>query len=353
MLSELARNPGSNPTATAIGVAFIAILLLLVIVSLLAWVLPGSSGPRSKQPVKRKAAPAPVAPPSKARVLAERLAATVLVVAAVGVFYGVTSTSSFCGTTCHGMAARNESWTKSSHTAVACVRCHEGVPVVSAVSALFTRSHSVYAQVTGQVAPGGSSVPASRCLGCHAAIEHGVVVSKTGLAMSHEQVIAQGSTCDDCHGQQGHTTKNTRPTMASCLRCHDGTKASAACVTCHRTVAQSIAGVITDTRFGKVRLANKPTCEGCHAQTSCDNCHGIRMPHPDNFADPKLHARPAAFSGKDKVCYRCHTFQDCEKCHQPFGSHVPDWEHAHQTYPRNTSWCAGCHKTPYFCSVCH
>jgi hypothetical protein len=195
-------------------------------------------------------------------------------------------------------------------------------------------------------------VPSSRCLGCHSGILTSVVVSKSGLAMAHEQVIAKGSTCDDCHGSQGHEKKGVGPTMASCLRCHDGKTASAACTTCHRKPAQSITGV-GDTGYGKVRLPNKPTCEGCHSQDTCDTCHGIRMPHPDNFADPKLHARLAAFGGKNKVCYRCHTFSDCDPCHLPFNAHVLDWQHVHAKSPRDGLWCRGCHKTKDMCALCH
>ncbi|MDO8915860.1 MAG: hypothetical protein Q7W16_07250 [Coriobacteriia bacterium] len=346
VLLAMIQDPAKNPTAAAVGIGIILVAFLLVGAALLAWALPRRETTSDDR--RAGADDSPGADPRMPRLWA--ILATVIALAALWSGWAVTSDSAFCGRACHAMASPYTTWRASSHSATPCVRCHEGRSVLSVPAALSTRAYSLVAQITSRSPEGRSAIPAARCLECHSEITTKVLVSDRGVMMSHRQAIAGGATCDDCHGSQGHETTQRAPSMADCLRCHDGTKASAACLTCHR---KPLGGLTDNDRFGKGRSPMAVTCGGCHSQAKCDACHGLRMPHPADYADPRRHARPAAFAGKGRLCYRCHAPSDCNDCHKPFTAHVRGWERTHRKYPRDTTWCRGCHDTKDMCGLCH
>lgn len=97
------------------------------------------------------------------------------------------------------------------------------------------------------------------------------------------------------------------------------------------------------------------SCQTCHKQEFCSNCHGTEMPHPQNFVS--IHVREAR---KDlALCQRCHTWNEpeCRQCHSKRPpSHTPDFR---QTHPQRISdggiscqvchgrnACMDCHKLP-------
>jgi hypothetical protein len=351
MLRALLDNPASNPTAIIMGIVIVVLALLLIVVILLLWALPRAGAPVDATATPPRTSKQRRVASARQRIIGAVLTWTMLLGSLIAA-YAVTSDVAYCGTVCHAMGPHSDSWRASSHSAVPCVRCHEGQPVLSIPSAVLSRARSLVSQATRSASGGRSSIPSARCLECHADIARQVKVSKRGVAMAHEQVIAAGAACDDCHGVQGHDKAGTRPAMSSCLRCHDDKTAPATCKTCHRTSTAALLEP-SGTTFGKVELPGKPTCGGCHPQTSCDECHGLRMPHPAGYANPKLHARPAAFEGKYKLCYRCHVFADCSECHMAFEAHGNDWRNRHKTYPRTTTWCLPCHNNTQMCVLCH
>ena len=97
------------------------------------------------------------------------------------------------------------------------------------------------------------------------------------------------------------------------------------------------------------------SCQVCHAQRFCENCHGTEMPHPQNFVN--VHVREAR---KDMaLCQRCHTWDEhgCRQCHSKRPpSHTPDFRKTHSQriadggmscqvcHGRNA--CLDCHKLP-------
>lgn len=312
MLRTLIANPSTNPSATALGIGIVVLGLLLVIFTLLAWAMPAD---RKRVVARQAPAPDPEAPLPRSRVLLGVLAIGIAAIALAS-GYATTSQSSFCTDVCHSMAGAGQSWSASVHARVACVRCHEGLPVLSGGQALVLRTRNILAEVGGLKIAGTDAVPASRCLSCHSSVSRGVLVDADGLAMSHREVLAGGMACDDCHGTQGHAKAARTITMSVCARCHDGASASAACKTCHRKDPDGLIHPVDDS-FGKVALPEKPTCGGCHSQVACDDCHGLRLPHPAGFRDPVVHARVGR--GKSDVCRRCHTDEQCRECHRRIG----------------------------------
>jgi len=183
-------------------------------------------------------------------------------------------------------------------------------------------------------------------------------VEARGLRVVHGHFTDDGVDCARCHVRVGHAPSSgvRQGSMSECLRCHDGTTASAACATCHIDDVGYTA--LEDRSFGPVRLP-KATCGGCHQEETCDACHGLRMPHPEDYADPHLHAAAGAFSGREDLCYRCHTPRDCGACHGTLvlegGGHALNWRSAHRQYSfaDGNGYCLACHKTQDFCRVCH
>jgi len=98
-------------------------------------------------------------------------------------------------------------------------------------------------------------------------------------------------------------------------------------------------------------------CNTCHAEKFCTDCHGLPMPHPEDFM--KSHGTLGKKS--PKTCSRCHgnaiTF--CDECHHGSSMNVPyvagdKWgtEHPKTVTRVGASICFNCHN-PTFCANCH
>lgn len=361
-LQLLLKDPTSNLVAAALGVSIVALLLLILVLGLMYFALhPGpDAGPGKKRKVRRrKPTPEQLEAREQARLRAKRTSRLIVVfglLLAWVALYSATSSQQYCTRTCHQMAEVADGHKASTHARVSCVRCHEGTLGVSLVTASASRVHSILQQ-GGLADSNERTVSPSRCLACHEGIASRRVIGRSAVAMSHREPLAAGASCTDCHGAQGHTEEGYAAGMQICLRCHDGKKASAKCETCHPQGAEASIVVHKQTFGSPVQLPERPTCGGCHSQTKCDQCHGLRMPHPSPFSDPLAHARLAAFEGKERICYRCHTFTDCADCHQQFTGHGIDvnWKQEHKAYKHSDgdTYCLWCHETKNFCDVCH
>lgn len=129
----------------------------------------------------------------------------------------------------------------------------------------------------------------------------------------------------------------------------------------------------------KAALESIETCANCHAQTSCQSCHGtggplvvasLPTPPPGSptgvqiaAVQPPFHTPdwvrqhgPAAATGLPN-CAACHTEGYCLNCHDGPAKNTfhPDnfvLQHGAEAYTERTE-CAGCHSTEVFCRTCH
>lgn len=357
-LRMLVQDPTSNLVAAAVGVSIVALVLLILVLGLLYFAVT----PHAQQPVKRRRRrPTPEEIAAK-ELRQKRARRTFWIVVISGLLLStvsllaVTSSNRFCASTCHEMTSSSDSWKTSTHAKVSCVRCHEGTLPGAVITGPSSRIASTYYAISGASAA-GVAVPSTRCISCHREILEKTVTGQQAVAMSHKEPLAAGATCGDCHALQGHTKSHLSVGMSACLRCHDGKTASVDCKVCHPSGAEASISAPLEEIGNMVTLPVKPSCEGCHSQTTCDNCHGVRMPHPEDFDEPQQHARLAAFEGKQRVCFRCHAESDCGECHQSWTAHGADinWKakHAEYTTADGSGYCVWCHKTKDFCSVCH
>ncbi len=189
----------------------------------------------------------------------------------------------------------------------------------------------------------------------------------------HQVHLNQGVSCVVCHGDSANPTL---PAMATCMTCHNGTRAPATCLTCHEEEDPKFARyhppgwLSLHGDFARTRI---PTCQMCHAPTqalanpspspACENCHereNLKLQvHPETF----LYTHAEAFATRQLNCAVCHrNYQDCLSCHQerasiPLDHLNPDWVQRglHGEEARvNPDRCLVCHgeQSPT-CQRCH
>jgi hypothetical protein len=110
-------------------------------------------------------------------------------------------------------------------------------------------------------------------------------------------------------------------------------------------------------------------CETCHTEQFCMNCHGMEMPHPEEFKEPEDPEDPAGHpvisKQQPEKCEMCHGKNAetafCDSCHH--GTKAGGWEfdttvpwtekqHPDAVAAGGVDACTGCHETQ-FCANCH
>ncbi|PKQ29968.1 MAG: hypothetical protein CVT60_02705 [Actinobacteria bacterium HGW-Actinobacteria-10] len=179
------------------------------------------------------------------------------------------------------------------------------------------------------------------------------------VRMRHSDVIEARMFCSDCHPNTGHEAAEEsaaveRRIMSVCLTCHDGVRASADCGGCHARGGPLDAG---DMPANPGATQIEFTCRGCHSAElteKCVACHGLEMPHPQDFG--RSHA--GASAARPSICARCHesasAVQGCA-CHNEINVHgtYSEWfpQHSTQAIASGRNGC-NCHKLA-FCAICH
>lgn len=367
---DIIADPTSNLTAAVFLMAAVVLLVLIIILAAIIVILPagsrrraagvprdatdddpgvwpvtssegvGASGPLAKSAPRR----------SRAHVLDGRRRAwliTALAMAALASAYIGTAQDSFC-MSCH--AEMRSDGAGGAHTDITCVRCHEDARAVLSNTARRAQDIAAHYGI------GGSSysvqVPSSRCHSCHQDIDDAVTRNdETGVMMSHAEPLEAGYACADCHRSEEHADMAAPVGMSVCLACHDAETASAECGTCHAKDTSAASGLAAERIYGTATIT-RTDCEGCHSMESCDACHGIRMPHSEEFL--RTHPRYSGFDLKDQCFEQCHTQADCGKCHGAWSNHPPSFKEDHKRLPEDSACdtCHGKHEGP-ICDLCH
>jgi len=385
-IPDIVRNPAANPLQTAILLGIGLVLALIVVLSVFIVLMRPSEEERRLLDEAQYGQPA-VAPLPEEQAAADRAERTqrrmtsltvtaliILVAAGVWVATGVTTSQSQTCTSCHKTTSHTAATQQDPHATVPCVDCHEGGGSFARISVnVVTRAeHLVLAQVNPSAAKAfGKPIASDACLACHRKqIEQTTYDSQLKVKISHTAPIAAGAQCTDCHVMHGGVVDATTVGMAPCLRCHDGKQASVECSTCHvGDPSAAIRPSVPVDELARVLVPN-PQCTGCHIDmTRCNACHGISMPHSQDFKQYG-HALPGALDLWDnnlRVCSKCHYpgHNNCVRdgCHtMAFPAHPsPAWKTLHKyTSWSGSSLTCGCHQwNPYdhngmnFCQICH
>lgn len=379
---EIIQNPTSNTPAAILILAIVTILLLIIGLSVFAFLLGSDDEDEDEdEEVLVRTVTAEGAPGAATTRLVRvrrikdplRYHKGVLILAAVALALisvtGFTTQSDAVCTACHVGTPHVEASETDAHRAVSCVRCHEGTTVLGGVTlAVPARvAHIVNAAVSEDTVTGYRAITGSGCRRCHAAVTESVVENPTrALRMSHAEPLEAGARCLDCHLLDGDE-RISRVTvgMAPCLRCHNDTDASADCAVCH-TGDVSLAVIATHTRStnNARELVPEPDCYSCHDPDPCDACHGVRLPHPPEYA-VRGHMRDAAvdlWATGGETCFACHTETrrscytgPCHEVDMPLHSVDGSFRLTHQSEPVGS--CDDCHnKYDFFdnaCLMCH
>ncbi|MHB9002740.1 MAG: cytochrome c3 family protein [Coriobacteriia bacterium] len=255
---------------------------------------------------------------------------------------------------CHAIRGPVVAWESGAHSAVSCYSCHTSGGVAGALSA----SASGLVRVAfGRDSAAQAGVGSSACLGCHESVRAGVLEGP--VRMRHADVIEVGMLCGECHPETGHEAAQESPAierriMSVCLTCHDGVGAFADCTGCHAQGGPLDVGEMpTDPGTTQIEF----TCRGCHSQAlseKCITCHGLEMPHPQDFG--RGHAGASAAS--PSMCARCHELASAAQacgCHNETNVHgtYSEWfpQHSTRAIASGRTGC-NCHKLA-FCAICH
>ncbi len=217
------------------------------------------------------------------------------------------------------LRVRMDHWRTSTHAKMSCIDCHVDPGAGSFLSFAARSVPAFYSQLLfGPKATNLLQAPDRQaCQKCHTAYRQ---VSPNGdLLIPHRaHVEVLHIQCVFCHKSLVHSA-NTRgfnsPEMATCLKCHDGEKATNKCDKCHTRKAVPDSHKQAD--WLQVHGARSKTidCGSCHNWTPdyCGDCHKKRPPtHVGNWKEN--HAAEARQRGDG--CLVCHSMAKfCKNCH--------------------------------------
>ncbi len=388
-IPDILRNPAANPLQATVllGIA-IMLVLILVLTVLLAFMRPsaeeeallaGGEPVEETEPVsEEEAAALERAEKTERRMSALTVTSIIILVAFVVVLVtGVTTADREVCVSCHPSTVHAAAKGEDPHKSTRCVDCHEGGGKLARMSVnLLTRmEHVVFARVNNEAATEyGKPVASDGCYSCHReTVDNLYYNAELKLKVEHSHPVEAGAQCVDCHAISSGTVSAKTVGMSPCLRCHDGTQASAECSVCHDgDPSQAIKPEIGPGEMAARQVPN-PQCDGCHKdQSTCFACHGIEMPHSQGFM-AYAHAREAAIDiwyGDGKKCEKCHYVghNDCVRmgCHsfRIAGGHPnPAWAKMHQATPWNAiapqtacschNWNPFDHDGMIYCQICH
>lgn len=304
------------------------------------------------------------------------VAAAVAVVALLAIGDIATSSPALCGS-CHEMGPRTEAWRRSPHAQVKCVRCHVAPHAWYAfpqqalgIVKLLRRDYTAHVAGTFSGAidshvPGVAPMADEVCLQCHD--PNRKPTAGYGILIDHPAHARRNKSCISCHVRTAHP-RETRGValslMGQCFTCHGDPakpKASTRCGLCHpsdyQLRPQSHSSAEWKRGHGRIYAADPKQCAMCHKQRFCDDCHGLRMPHPRDWAQQGKVGH-AQFASRDRsTCAKCHEEKPdlCSMCHHKgYDPSKGSWvkQHFQVVQQKGASFCLDCHG-PVYCARCH
>lgn len=207
------------------------------------------------------------------------------------------------------------------------------------------------------------------CLECHSDFDAAAAIDDSDvLTFDHKDHDAASESvgCGSCHLVKTHVGTTTfGPGMDTCFECHGASAvAPLNCSSCHPLAAipspPSHLGDDWARAHGIPLLDSEIACSTCHSEEQfCDACHGLEMPHAENFVDDHVEV---SFDTGDENCAMCHVLDieteprsDCDTCHHPEGNVEDPWLVAHPDVVNTdgAGTCDTCHVQEEFCTACH
>jgi cytochrome c nitrite reductase small subunit len=300
----------------------------------------------------------------------------------------VTSTTWFCDS-CHIHDADIANYRTSAHKDVNCEQCHSKPGPFFFLTAKLEALQQPVKQFSGDYEePILGAVQNAACRRCHTNEDLFTTISRNGINVDHEHLIAAGYLCITCHATVAHGEavpkgSKTYPSMDQCLVCHnnqyrdaDGSVATSRCDICHTQPGYGAKPSTHDEAWidthGSEGILS--TCTACHPQRApdpldaaassampepraiatgdCVDCHGgVLMPHPDEWIG--RHGVVQERLGR-AACMECHKDPTyCYGCHKVRLPHPDGWFGKHAVAAaRSEGTCFNCHDQDN-CQACH
>ncbi len=353
--------PADNPVAALFAIASMVLVLLIgVLVVYLALI-----SVESRREPSGPAPSAPRSPSADARRRILRLVLGLVALAALTYVWDYSTSDAACAR-CHFTKRAIDSHADGTHSDTACSTCHVGPGLSAAVQVRLRGLDNAVTQLSGEpedMAP--TRVPNGACLSCHANVLEGVTVARS-IRIRHSDLLEIGHACTDCHNTEGHGKEVARaqyPRMGLCIACHDGERAPAECDVCHSEDV-GVAVRRLERPFAQISTGRED-CRGCHPMDTCIACHGLELPHSDDFIRG-YHALKGYT--QTRMCLGCHDLKAfCNGCHQfqVKTNGATSWPRYHISQGEFVVWhsnpnnpgireCA-CHELDRkkFCNYCH
>ncbi|WP_462410978.1 NapC/NirT family cytochrome c [Neobacillus sp. Marseille-QA0830] len=340
-----------------------------------------------------------------------------------------TTSSGFCAS-CHEMKPEVYTWKASTHSEVDCTNCHTdpGLKEIAKDQATgVIKKLRNEEELSAAIIRMANEIPDSACEKCHNMSNRNVTASGD-IIISHTEHKDKNIKCTQCHSGVAHgkvadrnmtfktdyakwdaslgktvmsEVEYTRPTMDTCMECHENRQITTECSACHTTGMLPKSHKDADFKTKTHGLQAKDElkdCNSCHKymstselegyeeasvlskylstenkgtdknastyakeNTFCLECHKTRpASHTDNF----FSSHGSEASKNQEKCFTCHENNktgtagnnavNCSTCHQK--KHLNKWRENHPisvgnvTKPQES--CYTCHvkKT---CSNCH
>lgn len=218
-----------------------------------------------------------------------------------------------------GLGQRMDHWATSTHSRISCIDCHVE-PGVSGMASFAARAiPAFYSQlITGPNDTNLLRPPSTKaCQKCHT--QYRSVAPSGDLLIPHKaHVQVLHIECVVCHKDLVHSLNRrgyNRPEMETCLKCHDGDRATNQCLKCHTRKQTPDSHKAADWLQVHGKAAESQECGTCHDWTPdyCSECHEQRpASHAGNWKTghaPHAKARGASClvcHDKKKFCGNCH-----------------------------------------------
>lgn len=182
------------------------------------------------------------------------------------------------------------------------------------------------------------------CMTCHGQPQRraSLVAARDHLHFAHaDHAGVDDGACMRCHNGVAEGDTRLRPTMATCLSCHNHQSQWEArrCDGCHRDMeaegtrplSHVVHGDDYVARHGATAAGTVDLCASCHAESHCTRCHGASvaiLPNRlqfDRVTNGQLHrggflARHALEArAEPALCITCHSESRCQACHSAMG----------------------------------
>lgn len=265
-----------------------------------------------------------------------------------------------CGA-CHEMEPYLTAHGESGHAGVSCAECHasEGwsAPLEDGLRALgWIARKAIVETIPPAAAPNGP------CLDCHSDMLDEPVRSDA-VIVRHSDFSEEP--CVTCHGGRAHEVSGRHYMavhMEDCMGCHRASvRELRTCEVCHPPDApseRSPGWSAWRASHGKSwrqthGMGDIEECRTCHAPQYCVSCHGVVLPHAEDW--PASHGAEALASGGVAACTEsCHAQQWCTGCHGVEMPHPAGFLPAHgiEAEEAGDAVCATCHSRAA-CDECH